>query len=125
SVTQINARNDRGGVVAKLSSGHELPAAVTIDATNLPSDVIDNDGFTQFDPEEDAIDFWESLEGMLVEVGNVKAVAPQEHGDLITVLENRETNTLHGGVKLTEQTANPDRIQFKLYDNNEARDFEV
>ena len=40
----------------------------------------------------DAIDFWESIEGMRVQVGNVKAVAPQEHGDLITVLEDAPTN---------------------------------
>ena len=79
----------------------------------------------QFDPEEDAIDFWESIEGMLVEVGNVKAVAPQEHGDFITVLEDRETDTIHGGVLLTEDDANADRIQFKLFDNREAREFEV
>ena len=87
--------------------------------------MIDNDSFTEFDPEEDAIDFWESIEGMLVEVETVKAVAPQEHGDLITVLEDRETDTIHGGVLLTEDNANPDRIQFKMYDNNAARDFEV
>ncbi|WP_338469692.1 hypothetical protein R4Z10_12815 [Niallia sp. XMNu-256] len=62
---------------------------------------------------------------MLVETGNVKAVAPQEHGDLITVLEGRKTDTIHGGVLLTEDHANPDRIQFKLYDNYEAREFEV
>lgn len=124
-VTQINARDDRGGVITRLETNVELPAAVTIDASNLPSEVIDNDRFGVFDPEEDAIDFWESLEGMLVEVGSVKAVAPQEHGDLITVLEDRKTNTIHGGVKLTETTANPDRIQFKLYDNTAARDFEV
>ena len=125
SVTQINARDDRGGIVETLKSNVALPAPILIDEDNLPSEVIDNDSFEQFDPEEDAIDFWESLEGMLVEVGTVKAVAPQEHGDLITVLESRETNTLHGGVRLTEETANPDRIQFKLYDNNQARDFEV
>jgi uncharacterized protein len=125
SITQINARDDRGGIVETVKSNVALPAAILIDEDNLPSEVIDNDSFEQFDPEEDAIDFWESLEGMLVEVGTVKAVAPQEHGDLITVLESRETNTLHGGVKLTEETANPDRIQFKLYDNNQARGFEV
>ncbi len=124
-VTQINARDDRGGVVSIVESGVELPTPIQIDESNLPAEVIDNDGFAEFDPEEDAIDFWESLEGMLVEVGTVKAVSPQEHGDLITVLEGKETNTLHGGVKLTEETANPDRIQFKLYDNNAARDFEV
>ena len=37
---------------------------------------------------------------MRVEVDTVKAVAPQEHGDLITVLDDRETDTIHGGVLL-------------------------
>lgn len=123
-VTQINARDDRGGDVTLVASNQPLPKPIKIDDI-LPEDVIDNDGFSLFDPEEDAIDFWESLEGMLVETGNVKAVAPQEHGDLITVLENRETDTLHGGVLLTEDHANPDRIQFKLFDNSKAREFEV
>ena len=124
-VTQINARDDRGGEVKVLEKNVALPQPFLITSSTLPSEVIDNDGFSQFDPQEDAIDFWESLEGMLVEVGSVKAVAPQEHGDLITVLENRKTNTIHGGVLFEENNANADRIQFKLYDNNEARDFEV
>ncbi|CAM5191240.1 LTD domain-containing protein OS=Ureibacillus acetophenoni OX=614649 GN=SAMN05877842_101164 PE=4 SV=1 [Ureibacillus acetophenoni] len=124
-VTQINARDDRGGVVKVVEAKVNLPQPFIITSSNLPSSVIDNDGFTQFDPQEDAIDFWESLEGMLVEVGSVKAVAPQEHGDLITVLENRETNTIHGGVLFEENNANADRIQFKMHDNNAARDFEV
>ncbi|WP_257215809.1 5'-nucleotidase C-terminal domain-containing protein [Fredinandcohnia onubensis] len=125
AVTQINARDDRGGVVTVIEEEVALPTTVKLTNENLPNQVIDNDSFAKFDPEEDAIDFWESIEGMLVEVGTVKAVAPQEHGDLITVLENRKTDTLHGGVLLTEDNANPDRIQFKMYDNNAARDFEV
>ncbi|HWL25754.1 MAG TPA: chitobiase/beta-hexosaminidase C-terminal domain-containing protein [Ureibacillus sp.] len=124
-VTQINARDDRGGEVKVLEKNVALPQPFLITSSTLPSHVIDNDGFSQFDPQEDAIDFWESLEGMLVEVGSVKAVAPLEHGDLITVLENRKTNTLHGGVLFEENNANADRIQFKLYDNNEARNFEI
>ena len=43
------------------------------------------------------------LKECLLRLGNVKAVAPQEHGDLITVLEDRETDTIHGGVLLTEE----------------------
>ncbi len=125
AVTQINARDDRGGVVTIIEEKVELPEPIKIASENLPTQVIDNDSLVEFDPEEDAIDFWESIEGMLVEVGTVKAVAPQEHGDLITVLENRMTDTIHGGVLLTEDNANPDRIQFKMYDNNAARDFEV
>lgn len=125
SVTQINARNDQGGKVNGVKNNVTLPEPIIIDRNNLPSEVIDNDGFAQFDPEEDAIDFWESLEGMLVQVGNVKAVAPQEHGDLITVLEDRKTDTIHGGVLMTADNANADRIQFKLYDNTKAREFKV
>ncbi|MEH7384442.1 5'-nucleotidase C-terminal domain-containing protein [Bacillus sp. JJ1521] len=125
SITQINARDDRGGAVTVIQTKVELPEPIKITSDNLPSQVIDNDSFAMFDPEEDAIDFWESIEGMLVEVETVKAVAPQEHGDLITVLEDRQTDTIHGGVLLTEDNANADRIQFKMYDNNAARDFEV
>ncbi|WP_233713598.1 5'-nucleotidase C-terminal domain-containing protein [Lederbergia citri] len=125
TVTQINARDDRSGTVNVLENSVELPEPVKITSENLPSEVIDNDSFKEFDPEEDAIDFWESLEGMRVEVDTVKAVAPQEHGDLITVLDDRETDTIYGGVLLTEDNANPDRIQFKMYDNDAARDFEV
>ncbi|WP_223254382.1 5'-nucleotidase C-terminal domain-containing protein [Bacillus sp. HNG] len=124
-VTQINARDDRGGVVTLIEETVELPQPIEITSENLPNEVIDNDSFANFDPEEDAIDFWESIEGMLVEVGTVKAVAPQEHGDLITVLENRQTDTIHGGVLFTKDNANADRIQFKMYDNNAARDFKV
>src|SRR5690606_13246007 len=62
---------------------------------------------------------------MLVEVGSVKAVAPQEHGDLITVLEERKTDTIHGGVRFAATTVNADRIQFKMFDNTAARQFEV
>lgn len=124
-LTQINVRDDRGGKVEVVEENVELPQPIVIDENNLTASVIDNDGLTEFDPEEDAIDFWESLEGMRVEVGDVKAVAPQEHGDLITVLDSRETNTVNGGVLLEEDNANPDRIQFRMEPNGPARDFEV
>ncbi|WP_203364574.1 endonuclease [Bacillus sp. REN10] len=123
--TQINVRNDQGGNVEVVQSGVELPKPIVIDETNLPKEKIDSDYLAEFNPNVDAIDFWESLEGMRVEVGNVKAVAPQEHGDLVTVLENRQTNTLHGGVLLEKENQNADRIQFRLEPNSPARDFEV
>src|SRR5690606_31686429 len=100
--TQINVRDDQGGNVQVVQSNVGLPAPIIIDEDNLPTEHIDSDNLTIFNPEEDAIDFWESLEGMLVEVGNVKAVAPQEHGDIVTVLEDAPTNTLHGGLLLEE-----------------------
>ena len=41
-----------------------------------PTRVIDNDNFAIFDPAEDGIDFYESLEGMLVEVQDAVAISP-------------------------------------------------
>ena len=78
-----------------------------------------------FNPTVYAADFWESLEAMLVQVGNVKAVAPQEHGDLITVFENAKTETIHGGACYEEDDQNAERVQFRLEPNGPARDFEV
>lgn len=85
--TQINVRNDQGGKVEVIKSGVALPAPILIDESKMSLTKIDSDNLTVFNPTVDAIDFWESIEGMRVQVGNVKAVAPQEHGDLITVLK--------------------------------------
>lgn len=123
--TQINVRNDLGGKVVVKQSGLALPAPIIIDEAKMSLEKIDSDNLSVFNPTVDAIDFWESNEGMRVEVGNVKAVAPQEHGDLITVLENAPTNSLHGGVLYEEGNQNPNRVQFRLEPNGPGRDFEV
>ncbi|SEI83834.1 hypothetical protein SAMN04488127_0586 [Bhargavaea ginsengi] len=124
-ITQINVRDDRGGQVTVLERGLDLPEPVVIDESNLPTETVDDDGLTVFDPESDAIDFWESLEGMRVTVGDVRAVGPQEHGDLVTVLENWPEETIHGGILYKEGDQNAERIQFRLEPNGPARDFEV
>lgn len=123
--TQINVRDDQNGKVEVLERGVKLPEPIVIDENNLPTDYIIDGTTSELQPYNYAADFWESLEAMRVQVGNVKAVAPQEHGDLITVLENRQTTTVNGGVLLQEDNQNPDRIQFRLEPNGTARDFEV
>lgn len=123
--TQINVRNDQGGKVQVLNASVALPKAIQIDKLKMSFSQIDSDNLQVFNPTIDAIDFWESIEAMRVEVGNVKAVAPQEHGDLVTALESEPTNTLHGGVLYEEGKTNPNRIQFRLEPNGTARDFEV
>lgn len=123
--TQINVREDRGGVVNVLESGAEIPTPFVIDETNLPAENILSEGLKEFDPAKYAGDFWESREAMLVEVGNVKAVGPQQHGDLATVLESRKTETKNGGVLLQKDKPNADLVQFRLEPNTVARDFEV
>lgn len=125
SVTQINARDDRGGVIDVKETGVELPEPVQITSSDIPADIIGEDGFDVFEPENYAIDFWESLEAMRVEIAPSKAVAPQEHGDLVVVTEEYETNTNNGGILLTEDGPNAQTIQFKLYPNSDARDLAV
>lgn len=121
--TQINVRDDQGGQVTPLEKNVALPKPVAINELKLS--FIDSDKLQTFNPTIDAIDYWESLEGMRVQVADVKAVAPQEHGDLVTVLKNAPTNTLNGGLLLEKNNANPNRIQFRLEPNVAARDFDV
>ncbi|MFN3365288.1 MAG: endonuclease/exonuclease/phosphatase family protein, partial [Exiguobacterium mexicanum] len=121
-MTQIDTRN---GGVDVIKSGVALPTPVKIDESNLPTEFIDSDALAVFNPDKDAIDFWESLEGMRVETGNLKSVSPQQYGDLVTVLEGTPTETFNGGVLLKKDDANPERIQFRLEPNAEAREFDV
>ncbi|WP_370221689.1 DUF6359 domain-containing protein [Cytobacillus sp.] len=112
-VTEINA-----SAINKIASGQELPAPVTLNNENLPTEVIDDDSFGEFDPEQDGIDFYESLEGMLVQVDNPKVVAPQKYGELIVVPEDVETNTTAGGLRISENDFNPERITIDINDEN-------
>lgn len=123
--TQINVREDRGGNVQILERNVPLPTPFIINEKNLPNEKIASYQFEEFDPETYAADFWESREAMLVQVGDVKAVGPQEHGDLVTIFEHAATDTINGGILLTEDDGNADRVQFRLEPNGPARDFEV
>ncbi|WP_422936880.1 endonuclease/exonuclease/phosphatase family protein [Staphylococcus equorum] len=122
-VTQINARDDKGGNVSIEESNQKLPEPYEIE--KVPSKISANDNFQTFDREQYAIDYWESLEGMRVEVDDVRSVGPQEHGDLFTVLDDQPAETDNGGVRLTENDQHGERIPFKMYDNHKARDFDV
>ena len=70
------------------SSGNALPAAVIIGPNGVtpPTETVDDDGLTDYDPATDGIDFWESLEGMLVTVENPVAIdSTNGFGELWTV----------------------------------------
>ncbi|MDD7266828.1 MAG: G5 domain-containing protein [Lachnospiraceae bacterium] len=105
TTTQIAASR-----LTKIKSNVSLPAPVVITDRSIPKQVIDNDGMTVFDPEEDSLDYWESLEGMLVEMDSPKIIGPQQYGD-IYVLPQDTTNQLNqaGGYTL-QPNQNPDVI---------------
>ncbi|MEH7345424.1 endonuclease [Bacillus sp. JJ1532] len=111
-VTEINASN-----IQIIASNQSLPAPVVIGVDRmLPLEVIDNDRFENFDPSEDGIDFFESLEGMLVQINNPKVVAPQKYGEVIVVPEDVPTNTTAGGLRITEADFNPERMTIDIDD---------
>jgi predicted extracellular nuclease len=108
--------------VIVLSSGNPLPAATVVgDGGRVPpSTVIDNDSSGSvetsgvFDPAEDGIDFYESLEGMRAQVNNAVAVGPSNPFGEIPVVGDNGANagprTPRGGVIVTPGDFNPERI---------------
>jgi hypothetical protein len=73
----------------------------------------DRDGLARFEPERDALDFWESLEGMRVEVGAGTVVGPtRSFGELVLLPDGVETGprTAAGGVRLEPAGPPPGRV---------------
>ncbi|MBD1929609.1 lamin tail domain-containing protein [Trichocoleus sp. FACHB-90] len=113
SITQIGVGNT--GRINTLSTGNPLPAAIVIGSDRTPpTQIIDNDSFALFDPAQDGIDFYESLEGMRVQVNNAVAVSPTNDFGEIAVLANNGANagtrTERGGIIIQQGDFNPERI---------------
>ncbi|EPD51913.1 hypothetical protein HMPREF1210_01715, partial [Paenisporosarcina sp. HGH0030] len=89
-----------------------VPAALKWEELSPPTEVIDNDKLTSFDPAEDGIDFWESIEGMLVSVKDAKVVGPQKYGEVIVATDNGGKTTFNkfGGINISANDYNPERI---------------
>jgi hypothetical protein len=123
SITQING-TVTGAEFTVLSSDNSLPIATVIGAGGRvpPNTVIDNDAIdgnvenvgSVFDPAQDGIDFYESLEGMRVQINNAVAVSPTNGFGEIAVLADNGANagvrTARGGINIQPGDFNPERI---------------
>jgi uncharacterized protein len=108
--------------VAVLSSGNPLPAPTVMGAGGRmpPSRVIEDDASGSvetsgtFDPATDGIDFYESLEGMRVQVNQAVAVGPRNSFGEIPVVGDRgahaEVDSVRGGILVRPDDFNPERI---------------
>jgi len=108
--------------VAVLSSGNPLPAYTVIGTGGRmpPNTVIEDDATGDvetsgvFDPASDGIDFYESMEAMLVQVNNPVAVGPTNAYGEIPVLADDGASagvrTGRGGVVIQPTDYNPERI---------------
>lgn len=118
STTQIGGNP----TITNLSSGNALPVATILGngGRTIPTTVIEDDATGNvetsgtFDPTQDGIDFYESLEGMLVQVNNAVAVGPTSDFGEIPVLADNGTNastrTARGGIVIQPGDFNPERI---------------
>ncbi len=92
-----------------------LPPAVVLGRPGRPVPrVIDDDGLTRYEPDSDALDFYESLESMRVEVREPATVGPSDSHGTFTVLPDGGAGsgrrTARGGLLRNEGDANPERI---------------
>ncbi|HHB90650.1 MAG TPA: hypothetical protein ENK60_05020, partial [Anaerolineae bacterium] len=105
-----------------LSQGNPLPSPVILgEGGRMPPNTIIEDDATGdvnstgiFDPDEDGIDFYESVEGMLVQINDAVAVGPtSKYGEIPVVGDNGAhagLRTYRGGLALRPDDPNPERI---------------
>ena len=110
--------------VTVLSHANPLPAAIVIGIAGRmpPTSIIEDDATTtgnvetsgMFDPANDGLDFYESLEGMLVQINDPVIVGPTNSFNEIPVLPDDGTwagpRTAHGGILYSYADGNPERI---------------
>lgn len=102
-------------VIAKLGAATIEPIVIGHDGLQPPTATIDNDGFAVYDPGQDGIDFWESLEGMYVTVAAPRVVANTNgFGETYVVADNGRDatgNNSRGGLTIANGDYNPERLQ--------------
>jgi len=108
--------------VTVLSSDNPLPAPTVVGVGGRvpPSMVIEDDATGSvetsgvFDPGSDGIDFYESLEGMRVQVNQALAVGPRNGFGEIAVVGDQSAHagvdTVRGGIVIGPQDFNPERV---------------
>ncbi|MGH2921701.1 MAG: Ig-like domain-containing protein, partial [Gaiellaceae bacterium] len=96
------------------------PTIVGLGGRVPPATVIENDSsgnvetVNTFDPAEDGIDFYESLEGMAVQINDAVAVGPRNGFGEIPVLSDNGSlasiRTARGGIVIRANDFNPERM---------------
>jgi predicted extracellular nuclease len=108
--------------VTVVSTGNQLPASVVLGTGGrIPPDTVIEDDATGdvetsgvFDPASDGLDFYESVEGMRVQLNDAVAVGPtNSFGETPIVGDdgaNASVRTARGGLLLRADDPNPERI---------------
>jgi uncharacterized protein len=108
SVTEI-----ADSTVTVLSSGNALPAPIVLGPATVPDTYAPDLGgqnieSTQIQPSRSALDFYESIEGMLAEVDNARVVGPSNSfGEQYVTTKPEQNASFRGGTLLTAENATP------------------
>jgi hypothetical protein len=110
TVTQLTSPT-----IAKLGAATVESIVIGKNGLLPPTAIIDNDSFAVYDPTQDGIDFWESLEGMFVTVDAPQVVANTNgFGETYVVASGGAGATgvnARGGVTIAQGDYNPERLQ--------------
>lgn len=107
-----------------ISHNNPIPEAKIIgdEGEQAPRRLIDNDSLAAFEVDEDGIDFYESLESMLVQIDSGVVVGPRnEYNEVVIITENAiQENVIskEGALIQMENDANPERIILNMNDSN-------
>jgi len=110
SITEINFES-----ISIISSKNPLPepTVLGLGGRKIPTEIIDNDKKENFEL-VDGIDFYESLEGMLVQINNAVCVGPSSSYKEFAVLADNGKGysgvNSRGGITISENDFNPERI---------------
>jgi hypothetical protein len=96
-----------------LGDSAELPRPPRLGADRRIPPVVEDDAMSLFDPANDALDFWESLESMRVEVPPGTVIGPtRDFGEIVLLPDGAEVEarTAPGGVLFTSSRVELDRF---------------
>jgi|GEM_PF-116254 len=118
STTQVSA-----STISVLSSGNELPTATILGQGGriIPDANIDDDAFGAFEPDVDGIDFFESLEGMLVTAQDAIAISPTNGFQEVFVAVDQGADASgiseRGTLNIAPDDFNPEKVQIDFDDD--------
>ncbi|MFB7675751.1 lamin tail domain-containing protein [Kitasatospora purpeofusca] len=105
--TAVLAHNAALPAATLVGAGGRVPPAAVISSVTT-GDVETAGGFQ---PATDGLDFWESLEGMRVQLNNAAVVGPRSSvGEIPVVPQGSTTRTARGGILLQAADGNPERV---------------
>ncbi|MFJ4673443.1 lamin tail domain-containing protein [Kitasatospora purpeofusca] len=105
--TAVLAHNAALPAATLVGAGGRVPPAAVISGVTT-GDVETAGGFQ---PATDGLDFWESLEGMRVQLNNAAVVGPRSSvGEIPVVPQGSTTRTARGGILLQAADGNPERV---------------